>query len=41
VLEGTLRESVRGTGGFDSLAVLSMLHAEFEARRAASLELVR
>ena len=41
VLEGTLRESVRGTGGFDSLAVLSMLESEFDARRAGSLELVR
>jgi diamine N-acetyltransferase len=41
VLEGTLREAVRGTGGFDSLAVFSMLQSEFEARRGASLELVR
>jgi len=41
VLEGTLREAVRGTGGFDSLAVFSMLRAEFELRRGRSLELVR
>ena len=41
VLEGTLREAVRGAGGFDSLAVLSMLQSEFEARRGGSLELVR
>jgi RimJ/RimL family protein N-acetyltransferase len=41
VLEGTLREAVRGAGGFDSLAVLSMLQSEFEARRCGSLELVR
>ncbi|WP_427911547.1 GNAT family N-acetyltransferase [Ramlibacter sp. MMS24-I3-19] len=41
VLEGTLREAVRGTGGFDSLAVLSMLHDEFEARRARAQELPR
>ncbi|MFL6693370.1 MAG: GNAT family N-acetyltransferase [Ramlibacter sp.] len=41
VLEGTLRESVRGTNGFDSLAVFSMLRTEFEARRSRSLELVR
>ena len=41
VLEGTLREAVRGTGGFDSLAVLSLLRSEFEARRQRSLELLR
>ena len=41
VLEGTLREAVRGTGGFDSLAVLSMLETEFEARRARAQELPR
>lgn len=41
VLEGTLREAVRGTGGFDSLAVLSMLASEFDARRARLQELPR
>jgi diamine N-acetyltransferase len=41
VLEGTLREAVRGSGGFDSLAVLSMLQSEFEARRGRAQELVR
>ena len=41
VLEGTLREAVRGSGGFDSLAVLSMLETEFEARRARGQELAR
>ncbi|MGZ5270593.1 MAG: GNAT family N-acetyltransferase [Ramlibacter sp.] len=40
-LEGTLREAVRGPGGFESLAVLSMLQAEFETRRQGALELVR
>lgn len=39
VLEGTLREAVRGTGGFDSLAVLSMLRAEFDQRRSGSQEI--
>lgn len=41
VREGTLREAVRGTGGFESLAVFSMLQSEFEARRAGALELAR
>ena len=41
VLEGTLREAVRGSVGFDSLAVLSMLQSEFEARRAHAQELLR
>lgn len=37
--EGVLREAVKVAGGFDSLIVLSMLRPEFEARRAAALEL--
>ncbi len=44
VVEGTLRDAVKteladGSQGFDSLVVLSMLHSEFVARRAAGLEL--
>ena len=44
VVEGTLRDAVRiraddGTIGYDSLVVLSMLRAEFAARRAQALEL--
>lgn len=39
VPEGTLREAVKVAGGFDSLIVMSMLHAEFAARRARALEL--
>ena len=44
VVEGTLRDAVKvtqgdGRAGFDSLIVLSMLHSEFDARRAAGLEL--
>jgi diamine N-acetyltransferase len=39
VQEGVLRESVKVADGFDSLIVLSMLHAEFETRRAGALEL--
>jgi diamine N-acetyltransferase len=39
VQEGVLRESVKVQDGFDSLIVMSMLHAEFEARRAGALEL--
>jgi diamine N-acetyltransferase len=39
VQEGVLRESVKVTGGFDSLIVMSMLHAEFGARRGRGLEL--
>lgn len=38
VVEGTLRESVRVEGGFDSLVVMSMLQPEFNARRSQSLE---
>lgn len=41
VLEGTLREALRGAAGFESLAVLSMLHSEFEARRASGQEVPR
>jgi len=40
VVEGTLRESVRTATGFESLVVMSMLHAEFESRRVQGLELV-
>lgn len=44
VVEGTLRDAVRvrsedGTTGYDSLVVLSMLRAEFAARRSQALEL--
>jgi RimJ/RimL family protein N-acetyltransferase len=39
VHEGILRDAVKVAGGFDSLIVLSMLHAEFEHRRALALEL--
>jgi diamine N-acetyltransferase len=39
VVEGTLRECVRGSHGFDSLVVMSMLQAEFGARRATAQEL--
>jgi diamine N-acetyltransferase len=39
VQEGVLRESVKVTGGFDSLIVMSMLHGEFGARRGRGLEL--
>lgn len=37
VVEGTLRESVRIEGGFDSLIVMSMLAAEYAARPDAGL----
>lgn len=40
VVEGTLRESVRTAGGFESLIVMSMLQAEFAQRRTDGLELV-
>ncbi len=36
--EGTLREAVKVAGGYESLVVMSMLKAEFEARRSAILE---
>jgi diamine N-acetyltransferase len=39
VLEGELREAVRVPGGFETLAVMSMLAAEFGARRSRALEL--
>ena len=39
VVEGTLRDSVRVEGGFDSLIVMSMLRPEFTGRRALGLEL--
>ena len=38
VVEGTLRESVRTELGFESLVVMSMLHAEFGSRRSQALE---
>ena len=38
VVEGELREAVRIEGGFESLVVMSMLAAEFAARRASGLE---
>jgi RimJ/RimL family protein N-acetyltransferase len=36
VVEGRLRESVRGEGGFESLIVMSMLRAEHGARQDAA-----
>lgn len=39
VQEGLLRESVRVSGGFESLVVMSMLRQEFVQRRAEGLEL--
>ena len=39
VVEGTLRECVRGADGFDSLVVMSLLQSEFAARRTQALEL--
>ncbi len=38
-LEGVLRESVKTAQGFVSMAVMSVLRAEFEERRAMGLEL--
>ncbi|HSV45294.1 MAG TPA: GNAT family protein [Ramlibacter sp.] len=38
-VEGRLREAVRVEGGYESLVVMSMLHAEFAQRRSAGLEL--
>ena len=40
VVEGTLREAVKVSDGFDSLLVMSMLKREFQERRAAALELL-
>ena len=40
VLEGTLREAIRVPQGYESLLLLSMLAAEFQARRVQSLELL-
>ena len=39
VVEGTLRDSVKVQGGFDSLIVMSMLQPEFTGRRGLGLEL--
>ena len=39
VVEGTLRDSVKVQGGFDSLIVMSMLQPEFIGRRGLGLEL--
>lgn len=38
-LEGRLRESVKVSGGYDSLIVMSMLQPEFAARRTQGLEM--
>ena len=38
VVEGVLREAVRGGGGFESLVVMSMLKSEFTQRRQVALE---
>jgi RimJ/RimL family protein N-acetyltransferase len=40
VVEGVLRESVRGPGGYESLVVMSVLQQEFADRRSRQLELV-
>jgi diamine N-acetyltransferase len=39
VFEGELREAVKLQDGYDSLVVMSMLQAEFAARRARAMEL--
>lgn len=39
LFEGELREAVKLQEGYDSLVVMSMLQAEFAARRARALEL--
>ena len=39
IIEGVLRESIRVTGGFESMVVMSMLHVEFTQRRNDALEL--
>lgn len=39
VTEGRLRDAVKVPGGFESLAVMSMLQSEFAGRRALGLEL--
>jgi RimJ/RimL family protein N-acetyltransferase len=39
VFEGELREAVKVQGGFDSLIVMSMLQAEYVARRGQAMEL--
>ena len=39
VVEGVLRESVKSSGGFVSMVVMSMLQQEFADRRTAGLEL--
>ncbi len=39
VVEGLLRECVRTAEGYESLVVMSMLRAEFQARRHQALEL--
>jgi len=40
IVEGVLRESVRGANGYESLIVMSMLQQEFAQRRGQQLELV-
>jgi diamine N-acetyltransferase len=40
VVEGVLRESVRGASGYESLIVMSMLQQEFAERRSRRLELL-
>lgn len=39
VVEGVLRESVRVSGGYESLTLMSMLEHEFADRRVLGLEL--
>ena len=39
VVEGTLRESVKVAGGFESLTVMSMLRHEFAGRRERRQEM--
>jgi RimJ/RimL family protein N-acetyltransferase len=39
VVEGRLRDAVKVPGGYESLAVMSMLQSEFSGRRALGLEM--
>lgn len=39
IVEGELRESVKVPGGYESLIVMSMLHEEFQQRRARFQEM--
>ena len=39
VVEGELRDAVKGSDGFETLVVMSMLRPEFTGRRSLGLEL--